>query len=220
MLKDIEAVIFDLDGTLVDSMWMWKAIDIEYLEKKGAMLPENLEAFQDELEGMGFTETAVLFKERFHIEDSLDEIKKTWITMAEDKYRCEVPLKPGAEEFLRELKNRGILIGISSSNSRELIQTVLEAHKIDSYFSCITTCCDVPASKPAPDVYLKTAECLGVKPEKCLVFEDVPMGIQAGKSAGMKVCAIDDVFSRKQEKEKRELADWYIKDYCELLKMQ
>lgn len=104
MLENVKAVIFDLDGTLVDSMWMWKAIDIEYLTKKGTAIPEDIEAFQDELEGKGFTETAVFFKERFQIEDSLEEIKRTWILMAEDKYCREVPLKPGVLEFLEELK--------------------------------------------------------------------------------------------------------------------
>lgn len=217
MLDKIKAVIFDLDGTLVDSMWMWKAIDIEYLTKIDAVFPEDIDAFQKELEGMGFTETAVLFKKRFQIEDSLEEIKKTWISMAEDKYCREVPLKPGAFEFLKELKRRGIRIGISSSNSRELIETVLKAHQIDTYFSCITTCCEVPKGKPAPDVYLKTAAELGIAPEDCLVFEDVPMGIMAGKNAGMKVCAVEDAYSKNQEKEKRELADRYIKDYTEFL---
>ena len=76
MLENIKAVIFDLDGTLVDSMWMWKSIDVEYLGKKGIAVPEDIQAFQEELEGMGFTETAVFFKNRFHIEDSLEEIKK------------------------------------------------------------------------------------------------------------------------------------------------
>lgn len=216
MLEQIKAVIFDLDGTLVDSMWLWKAIDIEFLAKKGIAMPKDIEAFQGELEGKGFTETACFFKERFQLADSVEEIKRTWVLMAEDKYCREVPLKPGALEFLRELKKRGILTGISSSNSRELILSVLKAHRIDSYFSCITTCCEVSEGKPAPDVYLRTAKRLGVLPDECLVFEDVPMGILAGKRAGMKVCAVEDDFSRKQEKEKRELADWYIPDYFEI----
>ena len=74
MLEKIKAVIFDLDGTLVDSMWLWKTIDMEYLSEKGVAVPEDLDTFQEELEGMGFTETAMFFKERFQIEDSLEEI--------------------------------------------------------------------------------------------------------------------------------------------------
>lgn len=199
-------------------MWMWKAIDIEFMAMKGIDISEEgVEAFQDDIEGMGFTETAVFFKERFNIKDSIEEIKNTWVLMSEDKYCNEVPLKPGALELLQELKKRNIPVGISSSNTRELIMSVLKAQKVEAYFSCITTCCDVPAGKPAPDVYLKTAAQMQVDPKDCLVFEDVPMGILAGKRAGMKVCAVDDVFSRKQEAEKRKLADWYIQDYFEVL---
>lgn len=216
MLENIKAVIFDLDGTLVNSMWMWKSIDVEYLEKKGIAVPADIQAFQEELEGMGFTETAVFFKKKFQIEDSLEEIKKTWIAMAEEKYSNEVPLKPGVKEFLEELKNRSIRVGISSSNSRKLIETVLKAHHIEEYFDCITTCCEVLNSKPAPDVYLKTAEGLQIAPKDCLVFEDVPMGIMAGKNAGMQVCAVDDAYSKRQETEKRRLADYYIEDYYEV----
>ena len=218
MLENKKAVIFDLDGTLVDSMWMWKEIDFQFLSQKGVAIPEDIQAFQDQLEGMGFTETASFFKERFHLADPIEEIKETWIRMAEDKYCNQVPLKPGAREFLEKLKQRNLQIGISSSNSRELIQKVLKAHHIEAYFGCITTCCQVPAGKPAPDVYLETARGLRVSPEDCLVFEDVPMGILAGKRAGMKVCAVEDAFSKKQEKEKRKLADWYIKDYYEVLR--
>lgn len=218
MLENRKAVIFDLDGTLVDSMWMWKEIDIEFLTGKGIVIPEDIQDFQNELEGMGFTETAKFFKNHFHISDSIEDIKNIWISMAEDKYSTQVPLKPGAGELLDMLKKRDFQIGISSSNSTELIRTVLKAHKIEDYFGCITTCCQVPAGKPAPDVYLETAKGLGIAPDECLVFEDVPMGILAGKRAGMKVCAVDDNFSRDQEKEKRELADWYIQDYYEVLR--
>ena len=76
--------------------------------------------------------------------------------------------------------------------------------------------CEAGAGKPAPDVYLLTAEDMGVKPERCLVFEDVPMGILAGKNAGMTVCAVEDDFSAPQCAKKRELADYYIQDYNDI----
>ena len=92
-----KAVIFDLDGTLVDSMWMWKAIDIEYLGRYGIALPENL---QEQIEGMSFSETAEFFKERFRIPDPIQQIKNDWNAMAWEKYSHEVPLKEGVYEFL------------------------------------------------------------------------------------------------------------------------
>ena len=97
MLKGKKAVIFDLDGTLVDSMGIWGQIDIEYLGAHGYEVPKGL---QKEIEGLSFTEVAVYFKERFLIPESIEEIKRTWKEMAEDKYRYEVLLKPGIEKFL------------------------------------------------------------------------------------------------------------------------
>lgn len=217
MLKNKEAVLFDLDGTLVDSMWVWKDIDIEFLGKRKIDLPENTEELQKELEGMGFTQTAVFFKERFQLEESLDEIKQIWIDMAFEKYMTEVPLKKGVYEFLEMLKEKGIKCGICSSNGRELVEATLKAHGVFDFFSVICTCCEVPNSKPAPDVYLLAAKSLGADPKNCLVFEDVPMGILAGKNAGMEVCAVEDEFSAGQRNQKKELADYYIQDYIEIL---
>lgn len=213
-LNEIDAVIFDLDGTLVDSMWMWKQIDIEYLGRYGYDCPPEL---QKVIEGMGFSETAAYFKERFQIPDSLDEIKDAWTQMSIDKYRHEVPLKPGAAAFLQYLKAHGIKTGIATSNGRPMVDAVLDSLDITSYFQVVTTACEVTAGKPAPDIYLKVAETLGVKPKQCLVFEDVPAGILAGKAAGMKVCAVEDAFSAEMRQEKQELADYYIEDYGQIL---
>ena len=109
-------------------------------------------------------------------------------------------------------------MGIATSNSRLLLDVFLDARNLQGYFDAVTTSCDVCKGKPAPDVYLKTAEKLGVLPEKCFVFEDVPMGILAGKNAGMKVCAVEDEYSAGLRREKKELADYYITDYRQILK--
>ena len=167
MLENIKAVLFDLDGTLVDSMWMWEDIDIEYLGRYGYELPPEL---QKDIEGMSLSETAVYFKERFSIPESLEEIKSTWMDMARDKYTNKVPLKPGAREFLVWLRQQGIRTGIASSNGIELVETVLKAQGIQEYLESVHTCCEVPKGKPAPDIYLLVAETLGVKPEECLVL--------------------------------------------------
>lgn len=212
-IKELEAVIFDLDGSLVDSMWMWKKIDMEYLERFGISLPENL---QQEIEGMSFVETAGYFKEHFQIPDSIEEIGETWNRMAWDKYMYEVPLKPGVMDFLLTCRGHQIKLGIASSNSSALIMNVLEAHHIRDFFDCIKSGTDVIKGKPAPDIYLHVAKELNVNPQNCLVFEDITQGILAGKSAGMKVCAVEDAYSSEQWEEKIRLADLYISSYDEL----
>lgn len=214
MLAGIEAVIFDLDGTLMDSMGVWVKVDHIYVERYGLTVPED---FYQRMEGMSFTETAAYYLEVFpEIDRTVDELKAEWNEIAYECYRAEVMLKPGAEHFLRYLKEQGIRAGIASSNSRELIEASVKSHGIENYIDAVSTSHEVNAGKPAPDVYLKTAEKLGVSPENCLVFEDVPMGILAGKNAGMKVCAVDDAFSASQEMKKRELADYYIRSYDEI----
>ncbi|MCH5273382.1 MAG: HAD family phosphatase [Lachnospiraceae bacterium] len=214
MLKDKKAVIFDLDGTVVDSMWMWEAIDIEYLGRFGIALPPDL---QKKISGMSFSETAVYFKREFSIPDSLEKIKADWNRMAMDKYRDEVTLKPGVFDFLIKLKERGIKTGIATSNSRELAMAVLESRGLLPYFDEIHMSCEVEHGKPAPDIYLFVAECLKTAPEDCLVFEDITEGILAAKAAGMAVCGVEDTFSENYREEKKELADYYIESYDEIV---
>lgn len=210
----IEAVIFDLDGSLVDSMWVWKSIDVEYLGKFGIDLPDDL---QQCIEGKSFSETALYFKERFRIPDKLETIKDDWNRMAWDKYTHEVPLKEGVQELLEYCKNKKIKLGIATSNSRELVENIVMVHGLEQYFDCIMTGCDVAKGKPSPDIYLAVAKELQVTLENCLVFEDIIPGIQAGKAAGMKVCAVYDKYSEYQEDGKRELADYYTYDFRELM---
>jgi len=214
MLKNIKAVIFDMDGTLIDSMWLWKAIDIEYLNKFGHDLPDDL---QHAIEGKSFTETALYFKERFDLPDSVEVIKAEWNHMAWAYYEKKVTLKEQAKEFLQHLNDHQIMTGIGTSNSKEMVALIVDKFSIGDYFGSIRTSCEVASGKPSPDIYLKVAEDLGVKPEECLVFEDVPMGIMAAKNAGMKCCAIYDDFSKDIATEKKKLADYYVDSFTEVL---
>lgn len=213
MLQGKQAILFDLDGSLVDSMWVWKSIDIEYLGRFGLTIPDDL---QKCIEGMSFSETAVYFKERFSLPCTLDEIKADWNQMAWDNYRTKVMLKPGAEELLKYSKEHGIKLGIATSNSREIVEMTMRERGVMDYFSCIMTGCDAKKGKPAPDVYLMAAEQLDVEPSNCLVFEDIVLGIQAGKNAGMTTCAVEDAYSAYQWEEKRALADYFIHDYYDI----
>ncbi len=211
-IDDYEAVIFDLDGSLVDSMWMWKAIDIEYLKGHGIEAPSTL---QKDIGGRSFVETAVYFKERFNLKDSVEKIGDDWNKMAWDKYTNEVPLKEGVSDLLDKCAESGIKLGIASSNSTELIKQVLSSHGIMDKFQSIKSGTQVVKGKPAPDIYLTVADELGAEPSKCLVFEDLVDGIKAAKNAGMTVVAVSDDYSRHSDDLKRELADDYIEDYWE-----
>lgn len=214
MLKGIDTVIFDLDGTIADSMMVWTDIDIKFFEKRDIPFPDTL---QKEIEGMSFTETAQYFIKRFDLPDTVEELKAIWAGQAIDEYRYHIKLKPGIMEFFKFLREQNMKIGIATSNSRELLNAFLEANQLECYIDEAVTSCDVCAGKPAPDVYLKAAELLGAKPENCLVFEDIPMGILAGKNAGMRVCAVEDSYSLGMTEDKKRLADYYICDFFQIM---
>lgn len=214
MLKGIKAILFDMDGTLIDSMWVWNGIDVAYLNRFGYELPDGL---QREIEGMSFTETAIYLKKRFSIPDSIEKMKADWTEMAFDFYTHQVPLKNGARELIAYCHAHDIRLGIATSNEKTLVTATLNALHIYEDFDGIVTGCDVVKGKPDPEIYLTCAKKCGVAPRECLVFEDLVPGIIAARNAGMKVCAIEDAYSADQAVEKRTLADDYIPDFTAIL---
>lgn len=214
ILDGIQAVIFDLDGTLVDSMWVWEAIDQDYFKGHGLEVPADL---QKRISGMSFTETADYIREHFLIPDTIEEMKEIWNRMAEEKYAREVPMKEGAYAFICNLRKLGIKTGVATSNSKHLVEIALKAQGIRNMMDSVHTACEVSHGKPEPDIYLLVAEDLGVAPEHCLVFEDIVEGIWAGKRAGMRTCAVADPASAAIWEEKQKEADYAIQDYMELL---
>jgi len=213
LLNDVKAVIFDLDGTLVDSMGIWKDIDIEYLGRFGITMPDNLQA---EIGGVSIIETANYFKRTFNINDSIEKIISDWDTMAYEKYHSEIELKEGVIEFLEHLRCQSIDCGIATSNSRQLTKAILMGRNISGYFKTIVTGEDISNGKPKPDIYYEAAKRLQVMPGSCLAFEDIPHGILAAINAGMKVCAVEDDFSSGELPIKKQLAHYYIKTYRDI----
>lgn len=214
LLKDIDAVIFDLDGTLIDSMLIWREIDEDFLGSRNITMPENL---QKSIEGKSFYETAVYFKETFDLPESVEEIMAIWNKMAFDKYCNGMNLKPGAKELLCGLKANNIKLGIATSNSRPLAEGCLLNLGIFECFSVVVTGNEVINGKPDPEVYLTAATKLSVEPARCLVFEDITMGIMAGNNAGMTTCAVYDVYSEHMDAEKKKLADYYIDSFEDII---
>lgn len=213
MFNDIQAVIFDMDGTIIDSMWVWKKIDYDFLTKREILVPPDI---QQQIEGLGFNDTARYFKEKFSLPDEIDDIKNEWMDMVRHYYTNVISLKKGVYQFISDLKAKGVKIGLATSNSRELSETILKRTGIYGFFDSIVTSCEVEKDKSCPDVFLRTAEELKICPSACLVFEDTLAGITGAKRAGMKVFAVYDEYSLPWKDKLIELADRYISDFEEI----
>lgn len=214
IFKDIKAIIFDLDGTLVDSMWIWKQIDIDFLTKRGIQLPDDL---TKDIEGMSFRETANYFKTRFSMTESVEAIQAEWNDMAKALYRDKIQLKDSVRPLIEYANAHDIKMGIGTSNSRELLTEVINAHEIHHYFESMRTSCEVDKGKPSPDIFLKVADDLGIRPENCLVFEDTHAGVLAAKNAGMRVIAVYDELSEPYMDQIKEDAELFIYSFKEIL---
>ena len=214
MLENIKGAIFDLDGTLIDSMWIWEKIDVDFLTENGHAVPENL---KDEINHLSFQETAVYFKNRFNLEASIEEILARWHEIAIGEYSNNVNLKAGVLEFLDYLKAKDIKIALATSNSHDLLMPALNHTGITNYFDAITTTGEVSKGKNNPDVYLLTAKKLGVKPENCIVFEDILEAVSGAKKANMKVVAMYDKSAEYQKYDLIALTDKYIYDFKEMI---
>jgi len=213
-MYDMKAAIFDMDGTIIDSMWVWKKIDIQYLKKRNIELPLDLKIC---IEDKSFAQVAQYFKDRFSITDSIDEIQDEWNNMALYEYSHNVLLKKGVKEYINKLKSLDIKIGLATSNCQLLIDAALKNNELYNLFDSITICDEVTRGKNYPDIYLLAAKKLGVSPKECVVFEDILPAVKGAKAAGMRVVAVHDVYSECNKDEMTTLSDLYIYEYDSFL---
>lgn len=208
-LGKIEGLIFDFDGTLIDSLGMWKDLDRIYLHSRGIELPPELGRA---IEGLSFEETACYFKEKFSLEDPVESIVEEWHNHAEGIYPG-LPFKEGAINFLDKMKNKGYLFALATSNSQQLVQRVLREKGLLSYFPVIVTADDVGMSKPHPHVFLEAARRLNLLPPSCLVFEDTYAGVLGAKRAGMTTVAVYDHHNEDNWQKTKDLSDYTLDHY-------
>lgn len=210
LVDNSKAIIFDLDGTLIDSMNVWSDIDKEFFKMHDLPFEKD---YQKEIGHKGLKEIAAYTKTRYNLKESEDEIVTIWLDMAKEAYAYKIPLKEGVKSFLEYLQSKNIKMGIATSNSLELTELVLKHHDIYKYFSKVVTVNELKTNKDSPDIYLHISDSFGLVPSECIVFEDLLTGIKTAKKAGYKVVGVKEISSLDKEKEIREIADLYISNY-------
>jgi HAD superfamily hydrolase (TIGR01509 family) len=181
-----DAVVFDLDGVLLDSEQLWDQAREELARERGGRWHEGA---QRDMMGMSSPEWSRYMHDVVELEESPAEISAEVVRRIEDFYRRRLPLLDGAVDAVRRLAERWPL-GLASSSNREIIDLVLDVGGFAPYFRATVSSEEVGRGKPAPDVYLEAARRLGIPPTECAAIEDSANGIRSGKSAGMRVIAI------------------------------
>jgi HAD superfamily hydrolase (TIGR01509 family) len=182
----IEAVVFDLDGVLLDSEQIWDEVREQLARERGGRWHERA---QRAMMGMSSTEWSQYMHDEIGLPESPEEISAEVVRRLEEQYRQHLPLLDGAVEAVERLAAHWPL-GIASSSNREVIDLVLELSGLAPFFKVTVSSEEVARGKPAPDVYLEAARRLGVTPERSAAIEDSENGIRAAKAAGMRVIAI------------------------------
>ncbi len=215
MSFETTAAIFDLDGTLLDSMHVWSDIDVEFLRKRNILKVPK--AYSQALASLSFRETAEFTIDYFSLDEQPDDIMHEWNQMAIEAYSHHVQLKPHAKEFLQFLRSKNIRLGVCTALSQKLYVPALQNHGIFDWFDAIVSTDDVNKGKSYPEPYQLTAVRLGVSPEDCVVFEDIPEAVTGAQKARMQVCGVYDNASAHKEQQMRLLCDRYIFSFSELL---
>ncbi len=182
----IEAVVFDLDGVILQTEEVWDEVRGRYVVERGGRYDEEA---QRAMMGMSAPEWSRYLADELGVPDPPGQISADIVRLMEARYREELPLIPGAREAVERLAGRWLL-GLASSSNRPLIDAALELAGLDGLFAATVSSEEVARGKPAPDVYLEAARRLAVAPERCAAVEDSHSGIRSAKAAAMRVVAI------------------------------
>lgn len=206
----MKGYIFDLDGTLLDSMDVWEKIDIDFLQKRGIPVPAD---YIKTVLPMTFPQVASYTKKRFALSDSTLDMMAEWNAMALYAYGNTVKMKPGAKEYLLRLRKLGAKMAVATSLPTILYEAVLHNHGIYDWFDvCIATDA-VGAGKTDPAIFIHVAEKLGLPPGDCVVFEDILPAVKSAKSIGMAVYGVYDKASAGDWPQICTLADGVVEDF-------
>ena len=207
----LKGAIFDFDGTLVDSMFIWDTIGEDYLRTLGKEPHEDLkETFMT----LSLEEAAEYYRTHYGVTLSVKEIVDGVNTMVEGIYRTRVALKQGVADFLAQLKENGTRMCIATVTDRYLVEETLDRLGILQYFSEIFTCAEVGYGKDKPIIYRKALEHLGTTKNETYVFEDSLFALKTAKADGFTTVGVYDRHENRQDNLKN-LADYYIVDFAD-----
>lgn len=213
----IRGVIFDIDGTLLDSMALWNHLGERYLQKMG-FKEEETEGLSQRISTMPFAEGIHYIKKEYSLDIAEERIREQLQEMIAGAYQNEIALKAGAKEYLKFLKECGIPCILATAGDASLATAALKRLKVWEEFQGILLCEDFNTSKQEAKIYLLAMERLSLsKAEEVLVFEDVLHAIKSAKQAGFQVCGILDEANREDWEKMQEIADFTAKDFYELV---
>ena len=205
----IKGAIFDFDGTLVDSMFIWDTFGEDYLRTLGKEPKENLtETFKT----FTLEQAAEYYRENYGVTLSVGEIVDGVNEMVAEIYRTKVALKKGVLEFLRDLRSKGVKMCVATVTDRPIVEDVLVSLGIRDFFVEILTCAEVGYNKETPHIYRAALGVLETKKDETVVFEDALHALMTAKNDGFPVAAVYDKHELRQT-EMKENSDYYITNY-------
>lgn len=207
----LQGAIFDLDGTLTDSMYIWNRAPKALVRQYGGDPPEDLAR---EIRQMGRREASAYMKERFRLDCTVETLMDGINDLVTEEYRYRVPMKPGADRLLVRLAEEGIPCCIATASEAFQAQAAMERLGLWRHFRFAISCIQY-GGKTRPDIYLEAARRLGTAPACTVVFEDALHAARTAHDAGFRVCGVYDASAEADQTELRALADWYVRDLDE-----
>ena len=214
----LQSAIFDMDGTLLDSMRIWNDLGPSLLRSMGIEPAPDL---GPRLMLMTFRDGAALCKEEYHLSQTVEEIMDMTKAKVRAFYENEVQPKPGVRKFLSLLKMEGVWMYVATNTDRDLVESALKHTGLNSYFRGILTCAEVGAGKKdSPEIYERCMRRLRSTKKDTVIFEDALHAIQTAKAAGFRVCAVYDPSAEADQEEIKALSDYYIRSIEEMFETE
>lgn len=214
VLKQFKYRIFDLDGTLLDSMAAWHDLGKDYLLQKGIVPPVNLNEI---MAPMSMAESAEYFQEAFKIDLSAEKIIEEVKSLIDDKYKYDLKLKPYVEEYLQKMKNEHSMMCIATATPLKPAEAALKRNGVLKYFSFVLSCDEVGTGKDKPDIYCLAADKFNAEPSEIAVYEDADFALITAREAGFYTIGVYDEFFKHKRKDIEIISDMYIESFKELL---